>query len=55
LIEIFTASIFYSKFKENNENDTAANGICFDFRPSQQPIKQGRTAAEQLLTLALLI
>jgi hypothetical protein len=39
LIETITTSIFYSKFKENNENDMAA---------------LGRMAAERLLTLASL-
>ena len=31
LIETFTISIFYLKFKENNKNYMAAHGICFDF------------------------
>ena len=30
-IETITTSIFHLKFKENNENDMAAHGICFDF------------------------
>ena len=38
-IESITTSIFHLKFKENNENDMAAHGICFDFyywpKPSQ--------------------
>ena len=31
LIETITTTIFYLKFKENNENDMAAHVICFDF------------------------
>ena len=31
IIETITTSIFYFKFKENNENDMAAHAICFDF------------------------
>ena len=31
LIETITTTIFYLKFKENNENDMAAHAICFDF------------------------
>ena len=47
LIEIFTTSIFYSKSKENNENDMAAHGICFDFhyRPKPSQIGQNSLAA----------
>ena len=41
-IETITTSIFHLKFKENNENDMAARGICFYFyyRPKLSQIGQ---------------
>jgi hypothetical protein len=50
LIEIFTTSTFYSKFKENNKNDMTFCYVSFlawyCFRPTSM-------AALQLLTLSL--
>ena len=37
-----TTSIFYLKFKENNENDMAAHGICFDFYYRPKPRQTGQ-------------
>jgi hypothetical protein len=31
LIETITTTIFYSKFKEKDENDMSAHGVCFNF------------------------
>ena len=46
-IDTITTSIFYLNFKENNENDMAAHGICFDFyyRPKPSQIGQNGSAA----------
>jgi hypothetical protein len=37
LNENITSSSFYSKFKENNENNMTAHAICFDFCYQPQP------------------
>ena len=45
--ETITTSIFYLKFKENNENGMGAHGICFDFyyRPKPSQIGKNSSAA----------
>ena len=50
-IETITTSIFYLKFKENNENDME---FVLIFSPVNNQAKLGRTAAKHLLTLAFL-
>jgi hypothetical protein len=37
LFETITTSIFFLKFKENNENDMAAHAICFGFSYQHKP------------------
>ena len=49
-IETITNSIFQLKFKEKNENDMSADGICFDFYYRSKP-----NLTEWLLRLALLV
>ena len=46
-IETISTNIFNWKFKENNETDMAAHGICFDFhyRPKPSQIGQNGSAA----------
>jgi hypothetical protein len=46
-IETITISIFHLQFKENNENDMTAYGICFDFyyQPKPCQIEQNSSAA----------
>ena len=46
-METITTSIFHLQFQENNENDMAAHGICFDFyyRPKPSQIGQNGSAA----------
>ena len=56
-IETITTSIFYFKCKENNENDMAVHGICFDFyyRPKPSQIGQNSSAAAADACLAVYI
>ena len=46
-IKTITTSIFHLEVKENNENDMAAHGICFDFyyRPKLSQHGQNGSAA----------
>ena len=44
LIDTITTSNFYLKFKENNENDMAAQVFWAVFYSSQQPSQIGPTA-----------
>ena len=53
LIETITNSIFYLKFKENNEKDMAVDAIYSDFYCCQQLIKFQLYRTKCLLTLAL--
>jgi hypothetical protein len=41
-IKIITTSIFCLEFKENNENDMVAHGICFDFYYWPKPRQTGQ-------------
>ena len=49
IIETMTTTILHLEFEENNENEVATHGICFDFY--YRPKLLGRTALQQLLML----
>ena len=51
----FSTSIFYSKFKENNENDMVAHGICFDFYYQPKPRQTGQNDCWAFVDICLAV
>ena len=52
-IKTISTSIFYLKFKVNNENDIAAHGICFDFYYWPKPRRIGQNSCQAFVDTRL--